>query len=314
MDDSTEGLIFDIQGFSVHDGPGGRTLVFMSGCPLSCRWCANPEGQLLHRRMMYRSIRCKCSAFSCIPCCPEDAITRNEGSDPPLVFDRSLCDRCESFRCSEGCYREAIKVSGVWYSIDSLLQELERDRKFWGAGGGVTFGGGEPLMQHRFVTGALRACRGHYIHTAMETSACSSFGILMEALAHVDWAFIDLKHMDSERHREATGLGNEQILDNIRALAASGWKGRLIARIPLIAGFNDSDENLTASARFLRSCGIGEVNVLPFHRMGASKYQQLGLCYDYASLESPGPEHLERIGSLMEQPGLRCYIGHETPF
>ncbi|MGV8121582.1 MAG: glycyl-radical enzyme activating protein [Candidatus Xenobiia bacterium LiM19] len=310
--DTIEGLIFDIQGFSLHDGPGGRTLVFMSGCPLRCRWCANPEGQLLHRRLMYRSLHCRCSTFSCISCCPHGAIER--GSSSPLVFDRALCERCETFSCVEGCYRDALKASGAWYTISSLMKELERDRRFWGAGGGVTFGGGDPVVQHRFVSEALKTCRSHYIHTALETSACCSFEILREVLLHVDWAFIDVKHMDSLRHCEATGLGNEEILRNISALASSGWKGRLIVRIPLITGFNDSEDNLAASAGFLRSCGIGEVNLLPFHRLGASKYEQLGLCYDYASLESPGSEHLKTCGALMEQQGLRCYLGYETPF
>ncbi len=309
-----KGLIFDIQGFSVHDGPGGRTLVFMSGCPLHCKWCANPEGQLLHRRLMYRPIQCHCSRFSCISCCPHGAIVKNEGSIPPLVFTRSLCERCESFNCTEGCYREALKVSGNWINISSLMQVLERDRKFWGSGGGVTFGGGEPLMQHHFVGEALRVCRDHQIHTALETSACCFFEILMEVMPHVDWAFMDLKHMDSLCHREATGIGNEEILRNISALASSGWKGRLIVRVPLITGFNDSEENLVATAEFLRSCGIGELNLLPFHRLGASKYEQLGLCYEYASLESPGPEHMKACSALIEQQGLRCYMGYETPF
>lgn len=310
--DSIEGLIFDIQGFSLHDGPGGRTLVFMSGCPLRCRWCANPEGQLLKRRLMYRSVHCSCSTFSCISRCPHGAIER--GSSPPLVFNRALCDRCESFSCVEGCYREALKISGAWYSVSSLMKELERDRKFWGLGGGVTFGGGDPVVQYRFVSKALEACQEHYIHTAIETSACCSFEILMEMLLNVDWAFMDLKHMDTLRHRKATGLGNEEILRNISALASSGWKGRLIVRIPLITGFNDSEDNLAASSVFLRSCGIGEVNLLPFHRMGASKYEQLGLRYDCATFESPDPAHLKACGALIEQQGLRCYLGHETPF
>jgi len=306
-------LIFDIQGFSVHDGSGCRTLVFLSGCPLRCAWCSNPEGQLLRPRLMYREKRCT-QAHRCVRACPHGAIQVNAGGSPHLRFDRSTCDRCEGLNCVQACLSEALQVTGRHYTVDELMRILSRDQGFWGSQGGVTFSGGEPLCQPEFLLAVLQRCRACYMHTAVETSAHAETDLLLEVLQWTDWLFADLKHMDSAVHRAEIGVGNELILRNIAALAASGWDGRLIIRVPVVPGFNDTVENLQATAAFVAELGLKEVNLLPFHRLGSSKYEQLGLDYKYAHVTSPSQEAMRSHQHLFAATGLRCYVGSETPF
>jgi len=308
------GLIFDIQGYSVHDGSGCRTLVFLSGCPLRCTWCANPEGQLLRPRVMYRERKCVHTHYRCVRACPNNAIRIKDGESPPLRFDRSICDRCDSMDCVKACLSEALQIAGRTYTVDELMQILVRDQGFWGSQGGVTFGGGEPLFQAEFLLAVLEKCRSNYMHTAVETSAHADTDVLMEVLKRTDWMFIDIKHMDSAAHRAETGAGNELILQNIEVAASTGWDGRLIIRVPIVPGYNDTVENLRATAAFMVKLNLQEVNLLPFHRLGHSKYEQLGLNYEYAQAPSPSREIMQSHQHIFEAAGLQCYVGSETPF
>ena len=311
MDDRVTGLIFDIQGHSVHDGPGCRTLVFLSGCPLRCAWCANPEGQLLRPRVMFRERQCVPTCQRCVSACPHGAIQR----DPPgLRFDRSRCDRCDTLDCAAACRHEALKVAGRAYTVDQLMRVLCRDQGFWGSEGGVTFSGGEPLAQPEFLLAALQGCRTSYMHTAVETCAHVAPDLLREVLRWTDWLFVDLKHMDSAAHLAGTGVSNELILRNIALVAAAGWPGRLIVRVPVVPGYNDTAVNLQATAAFVAQLGLGEVNLLPFHRLGAAKYEQLGLAYPYAYVAAFPRETLQAQQRIFAAAGLRCYVGAETPF
>ncbi len=309
-----QGLIFDIQGYSVHDGSGCRTLVFLSGCPLRCTWCSNPEGQLQRPRLMYREMKCTHTRYRCVTACTQGAIRRTDGTGPALQFDRSLCDRCESMACVGACLSEALRVSGRWYTVDELMRILVRDHAFWGSGGGVTFGGGEPLSQPEFLLDVLARCRANYMHTTVETCAHCEGGVLKDVLRRVDAAFIDIKHMDSAAHRAGTGVGNEKILENIEAAASMGWEGRLIIRVPVVPGYNDSRENLGATAAFMARIGLREVNLLPLHRLGQSKYEQLGLSCEYAEAPAPADEVLRSYREIFEDAGLTCYLGADTPF
>lgn len=312
------GLIFDIQGYSVHDGPGCRTLVFMSGCPLRCAWCANPEGMEPRKRLLFRAAKCKHQANNCTQCikaCPYGAITSNGvDADPPLSIDRSICRNCSTFDCASACLWGALGVAGKEMTVKELWRIIDRDRQYWGGRGGVTFTGGEPLLQREFILAMLKRCKEGFVHTAVETSACVDTDHFLKAMRYLDFAFIDVKHMDPERHKEGTGVSNEQTLTNIRALAASNWPGRLVLRIPVIAGFNDSMENMEATARFMREVGLSEINLLPFHRMGDSKYTQLGQVYSYSDVEAMPLEHLVPLQEMFMEQGIACYIGSHTPF
>jgi pyruvate formate lyase activating enzyme len=309
-----KGLIFDIQGHSVHDGPGCRTLVFLSGCPLRCAWCANPEGQLPRPRLMYREMKCIYSHYHCIQACSKEAISKHDQGSSHLDFNRSLCDRCTSMECASSCLNEALKIAGRYYEVDDLMQILARDQDYWGSQGGITFSGGEPLLQDEFLLGVLHRCRSSYMHIAVETSAYVNTDLLREVLNWIDWLFIDIKHMNPQAHQDKTGVNNALILKNVEMVATSGWDGRCVIRETIILGYNDAEDNLLVMAEFMQRLGLKELNLLPFHRLGNSKYEQLGLYYEYSRVESPSRESLLTYQSLFKNTGLHCYVDFETPF
>lgn len=305
------GLIFDIQGFSVHDGPGCRTLVFLKGCPLRCRWCANPEGIHPHPQVMYYRDRCLMS-YACRDACASRAIhVEREGGS--ITIARAKCDRCIDFECADACDYDALKVSGYYMTLEELMEKIQKDRQYWGPGGGVTLSGGEPMLQHEFAGAVLRQCYDSYIHTGMETSGHAPWKHYEQVLGYVEWIFFDLKHMDPEMHKLGTGVSNELILDNARKIASLG-ECRLIFRMPVIPGFNDSHENIVATAEFISSIGKREINILPMHHLGWSKYELLGMEYPYQDLRKSTPEELREIRAIFAQYSIDCYIGSDTPF
>jgi pyruvate formate lyase activating enzyme len=308
------GLVFDLQGFSVHDGPGCRTLVFLSGCPLRCDWCANPEGLLPQPRLLYRRQRCRPSAFRCVAACPHGAARPGGVGESAVQFDRDRCDHCSSLACVAACRREALRVAGRTMTVEELMRVLERDSAYWGEGGGVTFGGGEPFAQPGFLLEALRRCREGCIHTAVETSALVATGQLLEALPLVDWLFVDLKHSDPDAHRRGTGAGNQLVLANLEALARGRAGTRVVVRIPVVPGFNDDRNNLVASAALLGRLGLAEVHLLPFHRLGASKYEQLGQEWAFAAVPSPSAAELAAAAVPFRAAGLQVWVDEQTPF
>lgn len=314
--DRRTGLIFDIQGHAVHDGPGARTLVFLSGCPLRCTWCANPEGMNSRQNLLYAEGKCKAVADHCRRCvqsCPRGAISMDGATGLPRI-DRTLCEGCTTFECAGACNYEALRRSGRYYTVPELMAVLQRDRNFWGTEGGVTFSGGEPLMQSDFLQAVLAECREQLMHTAIESSAYADRGRFLTTLRNIDFAFIDVKHMDPEQHRLKTGVSNERILDNLRALARSGWPGRLILRTPVIPGFNDSEENARAVIAFMDENRFFEINLLPFHRLGTSKWQQLGKAYAYAQMEGLTKEDLRGLQQIYLQAGIACYVDTDVVY
>lgn len=261
---------------------------------------------------MVRQSKCLATCQRCVAACPHGAIQL--GSAPRLKFDRAACDRCDCMECVKACSNQALRISGRAYTPDELLRILSRDQGFWGSQGGVTFTGGEPLLQAEFLLAVLQKCRSCYMHTALETCAHVDTDRLLRALQWIDWLFVDIKHMDSTAHRAETGVGNELILSNLRAVASAGWEGRLILRVPIIPGFNDRCENLEATAAFVRELGRFQVNLLPFHRLGSSKYEQLGLEYKFAHQAPPAEETMLAGKRIFEAAGLPCHIGFDTPF
>lgn len=307
----SRGLIFDIQGFSVHDGPGSRTTVFLSGCPLRCEWCANPEGREGRPLLLFSAQKCRHAKTGCGRCadaCPDGALALRGDQ---LERKDEVCRACRTFACAKACYHEALRLSGRWYDLGELMRILRRDRQFW-ENGGVTFSGGEPLAQADFLRGTLEACAEESIHTAIETTAYAACSTFLRCVSLADFAFIDVKHMDDARHMEKTGVSNAIILNNITDLKKSGWPGRLMLRMPVVRGYNDTAGNIDAMIRFMRENALYEINILPFHRMGESKWTQLGLSYAYHDEPATDGETLERIQALFLENDIACYIGGDV--
>ena len=320
MNMEMKGLVFDIQGYSVHDGPGCRTLVFMKGCPLHCEWCSNPEGMHPQRELMFSNVMCvnrRNGCTRCLDACPHNAIVQNpaDGSEAwQLNINRSLCSQCESQPCLSVCYFDGLRLCGKWYSIVEMMRVFERNRDYWGPGGGVSFSGGEPFLQYEFMSGLLEACHEKQITTAVETTAHIQSDKFMELMNWIDFAFIDIKHMDSQQHREKTGVGNELILRNIENLSKSNWRGRLVLCLPLIEGYNDTLENLEALGAFMQRLGLFELHLLPFHRLGESKWRQLGREYPYRQQSSTSEQKMNWVQDYFLAMRIACYSGADTPY
>lgn len=263
----TEGLVFDIQRFSIHDGPGIRTTVFLKGCPLRCLWCQNPEGLLQHPEMAFYADRCM-SAGECYVSCPHGALFPGEQR---IIRDR--CDACGM--CVESCPHTALEVVGRKFSVEALLGEVLRDRPFFQAsGGGVTLSGGEPTMQMDFLGAFARACWDERLSVGLQTCGLFQWEALQQHLPYFRFIHFDLKVMDDGEHRQLTGVGNRTILANARHLATS--PPRLVFRMPIVPGFTDTDANLDAVACFLLELEATAIHLLPYHGMGQAKLPRIG--------------------------------------
>jgi glycyl-radical enzyme activating protein len=304
-----KGYVFDIQGLSVHDGPGCRTLVFLNGCTLSCFWCSNPEGISSTPGLLWFASKC-IGCGHCMHLCPHQSIRFEQGKP---VIHRSFCADCEEHDCLEECYTGALRLSGYEISVSKLFSLIQRDSSYWGNGGGVTLTGGEPLLQVDFAEAILRRCHDAYIHTAIETCGNLPWRNFQKVLPYLDWIFFDLKHFDNTEHKKATAADNVHILENARLLAGQ-FTGRLIFRLPLIPGFNDSDENIASVIRFLQEIDRTEINILPLHHLGREKYPMLGKDYLGNHHLIPSNEHLSEVALQFTEAGIKCYVGSETPF
>ncbi|MEW6184115.1 MAG: glycyl-radical enzyme activating protein [Thermodesulfobacteriota bacterium] len=297
------GLVFNIQKFSVHDGPGIRTTVFLKGCPLHCLWCSNPESQNPFPDLMVRDVLCKgCGA--CVAACPQGAITltREEGRK----IDRQQCNRCMT--CVPACLYQSLQVCGKFMTVDEVLEEVLQDRLFYkNSGGGVTLSGGEVLMQSRFAKKILKQCKNEGLHTVLDTAGAGSWKDLEGLLPFVDLLLFDLKHLDSKEHQRTTGVSNDRILKNLTKAAA---KAPLWLRIPLIAGFNDSEQHIKKIAALSRRLKVQKISFLPYHEGGKSKSGQLGISYPLPEAAAPHEEHIHNLQGIIEKVGIKVSIGN----
>lgn len=256
---NTTGRIFDIQRFSVHDGPGVRTIIFLKGCFLRCKWCCNPESQ-------------------------------------KREIETMLVDGKE-------------KVMGRDVTVAELMTDIEKDRIYYRrSGGGVTLSGGESLAQPDFAAAILRACKERGINTALESTACAGYDKIQKLLPYLDVYLMDIKHINSQKHKEFTTQPNELILENAKRLAADAKK--LIIRVPVIPTFNDTEQEIRDIAEFTKSLKtVKELHLLPYHRLGEDKYKGLGRTYEMHGIDLIPAEHIQRLKKVVEETGLTCMIG-----
>ncbi|MGE5462825.1 MAG: glycyl-radical enzyme activating protein [Syntrophothermus sp.] len=297
------GTIFDIKKYSINDGPGLRTTVFFSGCPLSCLWCHNPESQSLKPELLYRAGRCLFCG-DCIQACPEGAIS--PGNFTTVITDRQKCTRCQT--CVTTCYSGAREFSGREMTVQEVMAVIQREIPFYDEShGGVTFSGGEPLMQPTFLSTLLKACRAQEIHTVVDTSGFANWNVFERIRADVDLFLYDLKHMDGLRHREVTGVPNDVIVENLRRLSAAGAK--CIVRIPLIPGINDDEKNLLESGKFLASLPhIQSVELMGYHDIAQAKYEALGREYALTGSKPPTAAAMQNAAELLRSYGLNVVL------
>jgi pyruvate formate lyase activating enzyme len=307
----TKGTLFDIKQFSIHDGPGIRTTVFLKGCPLRCWWCHNPEGQAMEPELILRPERCiGCGA--CLETCEQDAISQDEGR---IVTDRERCTACGA--CVQVCYAEARSLVGRQVSVAEVMDAIERDTAFYDqSGGGVTISGGEPLAQPNFLRELLRACKNRRLHTTLDTCGCAPWEVVDSVRQYVDLFLYDLKLMDDERHRAFTGVSNRPILENLRRLAGEGHRplrqgsAQVILRLPIIPGINDDEENLRAMGAFAADLPhLERVDLLPYHRIGRDKYQRLGKPCPMPETEPPSEARMDEIAQILGSFGVEIRQG-----
>lgn len=285
IDDTKQvGTVFNIQKYSVHDGPGIRTLVFLKGCPLRCSWCSNPESQAFNPELAYNQGKClgqaKCT--HCTSVCPENAIIFTE--EGKAAIDRVLCKNCTE-RCVPYCPAQALIAYGEKTTVATVIDAVEQDSMFYTrSGGGLTLSGGEPLSQPVFALALLREARKRRIKTSIETCGCAPLEVMQEAAQHLNSMMFDIKHTNSEVHAAATGQGNEGIIENFLAMATMFPKLPIVVRTPVIPGVNDNEDCIAAIARLVEQARRSRpengaaisYELLPYHRLGTQKYVFLG--------------------------------------
>jgi pyruvate formate lyase activating enzyme len=298
------GVVFNIQRYSIHDGPGIRTTAFLKGCPLRCLWCQNPESQTRRPEIFFVMENCKgCGA--CAEVCPQRAIEVIEGL---ARTNRALCIGCG--KCTEVCPNEARNLMGSNATAQEVFEELAADDIFYQrSGGGVTLSGGEPLAQPEFAEAVLRLCREASIHTALDTCGYAPWETMRQVVEYVDLVLYDFKHMDPEQHERYTGVSNELILENAKMIHQFGVP--LLARVPVIPGHNDAPGNMVATALFIAT-ELGDstkVHLLPYHRLGETKHERMEQPNKSLATEPPSEEQMEETRDVFESFGLEVHLG-----
>jgi len=294
-------VVFNIQRFSIQDGPGIRTTVFIKGCPLRCLWCSNPESQRAVPEIAHSDSLCnKCG--HCIEVCEVNAISL---SNSGVRINRELCTECG--KCIEVCIPEALKLYGNDLSLEEVYQVVIRDRLFYqNSGGGVTISGGEPLSQDDLVAELFKRCQDTGFHTCLDTSGYASPKAFEKVLPHTNLVLFDVKLMDPVAHLKATGKSNKKILRNLKLVSESGVP--TIVRIPLIPGINDSEGDITDIASYIKSLDLKKIDLLPYHRFGEGKYKMLDRKYSLSGLSQIEPGRVEELANILRSSGFECNI------
>lgn len=294
------GTVFDIQPYSINDGPGIRTTIFFKGCSLRCLWCSNPESQAPWPELLYFEDRCgRC--YRCVEACPTRATTIGDGG--ALNIDRKVCRACG--KCAEVCPNGARSIVGKEMTVEDVLAVVKRDSLFFrNSGGGVTLSGGEPAFQPDFALALLQQSRKNGIHTAVETCGYAETAALERLLESVDMVLFDIKHMDPEAHRRLTAADNALILENLKMAATSG--ADVVVRMPLIPGCNTSPENIRAAGQYVSALGIKRVDVVPYHKLGVSKYARLGRVYQLGHLDALAVGEVDGTMNILRSYGLEA--------
>lgn len=304
MSKEIKGVLFNIQKFSLHDGPGIRTIVFFKGCSMSCLWCSNPESQEIKPQVMFNKNLCtKCGR--CKFECKSAAIHMNS----EYRIDKSKCTECT--KCVDNCLSGALVTEGRNYSVEDVIKELKKDSvQYRRSNGGITLSGGEVLLQPDFAVELLKECKSYGWHTAIETAMYVNSESVKKVIPYIDLAMIDIKSMNDEIHKKFTGVSNEIILQNIKL--SDELAKEIIIRIPVIEGFNADLQSIGAIAQFSKSLtNLKRIDLLPYHNYGENKYQAIGREYYLKELKSPSKDKMERLKALVEIMGIPCTIGAE---
>lgn len=297
----TEGVLFNIQRYSLHDGPGIRTIPFFKGCPLACKWCSNPESQRPQPELIFKKNDCiRCG--KCVAVCPQKALSVNN----PLFIDRARCVQCGE--CTNVCPTHALEMKGKRMTVREVVRELQKEENLYRrSGGGITLSGGEPLAQPEFARELLKACKEKGWHTAIETTGFTTKEVIDDVFPYVDLALTDIKAINPAVHQDNTGVDNSIILENLLRIS---FLTKVIVRIPVIPGVNDNTEEIRNIGEFARlMLNVDTIHLLPYHSFGENKYQLLGRDYPLADAIAIGDGKMAILKHEIESLGFSCQIG-----